>query len=171
MVTDFNLTGEALRNLYIFAVDVSEGAVTPEWEIQGYKTEDTSMEFNPEVTTVTDVLGDTYTDVDKFEEQIAFEPNTFRPFAKGGKLSALLLKYKREGTLEKFSQFRVLEGFGMLGTPGAYEADVHEKSTIYPTSMGGSSRTNFPFTVHLGGEITKGTIDTLKRGLTFTPAI
>ena len=83
----------------------------------------------------------------------------------------MLLKYKREGTLEKFSQFRVLEGFGMLGTPGAYEADVHEKSTIYPTSMGGSSRTNFPFTVHLGGEITKGTIDTLKRGLTFTPAI
>ena len=163
----FNLTGEALRKMMIVAVDVSGGGAAPSWEVQGYKTEDTSIEFNPDSTTITDVLGDTYTDVNKFEEQITFEPNTLRM---GAKLAELMHQYWRDGALGKFALFRVLVGFGYLGTEGAWEADVYEQSTIFPNSLGGSSRVDFPFTINLGGEKTKGTIDQLRTGLTFTAA-
>lgn len=156
---DFNLTGEALRKLMICAVDVSEGAAQPIWEIQGYKTEDSSIELNPDITTITDVLGDTYSDVNKFEEQQTFEPNTLRL---GAMLNELLLKYWRYGQLEKFSQFKVLIGYGFIGADGAYEADVYTASTIEVTSIGGSSRVNMPFNIHFGGEKHHGTIDKLK---------
>jgi len=164
MADTFNLTGEAIRKLLICAVDVSETAVE-EWEIQGYKTEDSSMDFNPDSSTVTDILGDTYTDVNKFEESQTFEPNTLRM---GSKLNALLIKYWRNGDLAKFSQFRVLVGYGFLGTEGAYEADVWKTCTIFPNSLGGSSRVDMPFTINFGGEKIKGTIDKMRGSITFT---
>lgn len=164
----FNLEGEALRKLLICAVDVSEES-TPVWEVQGYKTEDAGIEFNPDVATVTDVLGDTYTDINKFEKQIPFEPNTLRL---GTRLSELLHKYERNDQLEKFSQFHVLIGYGYLGTKGAYEADVYDACTIVPQSLGGSSRVNFPFQINFGGAKTKGTINKLRGSdISFVPTI
>lgn len=167
----FNLTAEALRKILIVAVDVSEDETTPEWEIQGYKTEDTAIEFNPDTSTITDVLGDTYTDVNKFERAINFDPNTLRPIENGGKLNLLLHKYQRNEELSKLSQFKVLIGYGYWGTPGAYEADVYPASTITPASLGGSSRVDFPFDINFGGEKKIGTIDKLKKGLKFTETV
>lgn len=155
----FNLTGEALRKLLTCYVDVSEGTGTPIWEIQGYKTEDASIELNPDLTEVTDIHGDDYSDINTMRGTITFEPNTLRM---GSKLSELMLKYWRNGQLEKFSQFKAMIGYGFMGTDGAYEADTFSKSTVFPNSIGGSSRVNFPFTLNFGGERTKGTIDKLR---------
>lgn len=171
--TTFNLTAEALRPQLIVAVDVSdtptagfEGAV---WEIQGYKTEDTAIEYNPDKSTMTDVRGVTFTDVNKFEKNISFDPNTLRAVDNDGKLNLLLHKYERGDELSKFSQFRVLIGYGYWGDNGAYEADVYTGCTITPNSLGGSSRVDFPYDIDFGGEKILGTIDKLKKGLKFTP--
>ena len=43
-------------------------------EILGTRTEDSSIEFNPDVQTSTDILGVTYTDVNKTEPQQTFDP-------------------------------------------------------------------------------------------------
>ena len=166
----FNLTAEALRKMMTLHVNVSDDPQSPEWEVQGYKTEDQSIEYNPDVSTVTDILGDTYTDVNKFERQASFEPNTLRM---GSKLSQKLLTLERNDDLAKFSQFEVLIVYGFIGTAGSYAADMYPASTIYPNSLGGSSRVNMPFNIHLGGEKKKGTSSAIRgtatSPLTFTP--
>ena len=175
MADTFNLKGEALRKLLICAVDVSEqpvstwNAANAIWEIQGYKTEDASIGLNPQKTKVTDILGDTYTDIEKFEAAISFEPNTLRM---GAKLSELMVKYWRNGQLEKFSQFPALIGYGFIGVEGAFDADVYPQSTVTPNDLGGSSRVNMPFELDFGGERKPGTIDKMRGSdMVFTPTV
>lgn len=164
-----NLTSEAVRKLMIVAVDVSETEDTPEWELQGYKTEDASLELNPDITTITDVLGDTYSDLNKFEKAMSFEPNTLRPISNKGKLNEILLKYERHDQLSKFSRFKVLVAHGYLGDVGAYGAETYSACLITPSSLGGSSRVNFPYDINFGGIKVLGTVDKLQAGLKFTP--
>ena len=171
-VPAINLTEEALRKSLVMYVNVSEqpGTWSPSaavWEPQGYKTEDTALEFNPDVETVTDVLGDTYTTVNKLERQMSFEPNTLRPIANRGKLNEILHEYTRRNQLSKLQEFKVLIAYGYLGTTGAYEADVYPMSTVTPQSLGGSSRVNFPYQINLGGEAMFGTVDKLLPEPTF----
>ena len=166
-MSEFNLDGEALRKLLVCAVNVSEVEGADEWEVQGYKTEDSSLEFNPDISTMTDILGEAYSDVNKFEVTQPFDPNTLRM---GGKLNELLVKYWREGQLQKFSQFKVLIMYGFIGEEGRYEADCFSSCTITPTSLGGSSRVNMPFSINYGGERVKGTVNDLRKNIQFTAA-
>ena len=56
---------------------VSEsGSAEPNREILGVRTEDSSIEFNPDIETSTDILGNNYTDVNKTEPQQDFDPFT-----------------------------------------------------------------------------------------------
>ena len=181
MPETFTLTSEALRNALILYVDVADqtGAWSPsaaEWEAQGYKTEDAALEFNPDKTTVTDILGDTYTTVEKLERQMAFEPNTIRPIANRGKMNQLLHEYTRRGQLSKMQEFKVMIAYGYISktssaTPPviSYEADVYPASTITPQSLGGSSRVNFPYDIDLGGEPMFGTVNQMLPSPIFTP--
>lgn len=174
MADTINLTAEAMRPQLIVAVDVSEPTnfddyTDAEWEIQGYKTEDTAIEYNSDTSTLTDVTGRTFTDVNKFEKAIDFDPNTLRPVNNDGKLNEILLRYDLNDQLSKFSQFRVLVGYGFMGTDGAFTAYVHQASTVTPQSLGGSSRVDMPINIALGGTKVLGTIDKLKKGLVFTP--
>ena len=50
------------------------GATEPIREILGARTEDSSIEFNADIATSTDILGVTYTDVNKTEPQQSFDP-------------------------------------------------------------------------------------------------
>ena len=167
----FNLTAEALRKSLVLYVDVSESG-TPIWEPQGYKTEDASIEFNPDTATVTDVLGDTYTDVNTLERAMSFEPNTLRPVANRGKLNTLLHEYARRNELSKLSTFKVLIAYGYIGdeTDG-FAADMYPTCTIVPQSLGGASRVNFPYDINLGGEAMFGSVDKLLPAPTFTPEV
>ena len=176
----FTLTSEALRNAMILYVDVSEqtGAwdvADAEWEPQGYKTEDAALEFNPDVNTVTDILGDTYTAVEKLERQMSFEPNTLRPIANRGKLNQRLHEQTRRGQLSKLQEYKVMIAYGYIsttsGTPAvtSYEADVYPMSTVTPQSLGGSTRVNFPYQINLGGEAMFGTVNQMLPSPKFTP--
>jgi len=163
----FNLTAEAQRKMMVCYVDVSEGGTTPEWEAQGYKTEDQSISFNPDKSTITDILGDTYTDVNKLEWNATFEPNTLRA---GTKLNPILLEYARRDLLPQMSQFRVLLVYGFIGNPGDYEADMWDGCTITPTELGGSSRVGMPFEIDFGGTKQLGTVNAIRsNNIVFTP--
>ena len=59
-------TGEILRKQMITYVNVGTSSA-PEWEAVGVKVEDSSIEFNPDTETITDILGVTHTTVNKVE--------------------------------------------------------------------------------------------------------
>lgn len=178
MPATFNLTEEALRKAFAVYVDVSEqsgtwSAASAEWEVQGFKTEDTALEFNPDTETITDILGDTYTTVNKLERAMSFEPNTIRPIANRGKLNEILHEMTRRGELSRMSQFKVMLAYAYVGTAdtGPFAADVYPSCTVTPQSLGGSSRTDFPYDINFGGEPMFGTVDKLAPGLVFTAEV
>ena len=171
----FNLTAEALRNTFVLYVDVSQqtGAWSPTaaiWEPQGYKTEEAAMEFNPDKSTVTDILGDTYTDVNKFERAMTIDPNTLRPTGVKGKLNEIVHEITRRNKMAELSQFKVLLVYGYIGdTTDGFAADIYPDSTITPNSLGGSSRTQMPYDIDFGGTAIFGTVDKVLPDPTFTP--
>lgn len=176
MAATFNLSEEALRKAFAVYVDVSEqtgewSAASAEWEVQGYKTEEAALEFNPDSETITDVLGDTYTTVNKLERAMSFEPNTIRPVANRGKLNENLHEITRRNELSKMSEFKVLLVYAYVGTSSAIAADMYPSCTIIPQSLGGSSRTDFPYDINFGGEPVHGTVDKLAPGLVFTAEV
>ena len=167
----FNLdeNQDAERKLLITAVDVSGGTTTPEWEILGIDIEDSSIEFNPELQTKTDIRGNTGTKLLRLEPQQSMEPYTIKG---GSKLAMILREYRRNGELSKFSQFKVLLVEGYVGDSTAgYEAEVHEGCTIIANSLGGSSTVDMPIEIHFSNRKTLGTVDKLEDELTFTPTL
>ena len=160
-------TGDVRRKLLACAIDVSGSAGAADYFVAGYKIPSASVETNPDSETMTDILGDTHTTVNKFEPVITFEPH--RLFT-GDKIGAILLQYFRDGSLEKFSQFKCILIYGFLGTEGAYQADLYNECTILPNSIGGESYVEMPFEVHFGGEKTQGTVDALRGSVNFSAA-
>lgn len=166
-IPSFDLTAEALRKSLVIYVNVGTGT-TKEWEPQGYKTEEMSIEFNPDQETITDILGDTYTTLNKLERAMSFAPNTLRPIANRGKLNEQLHEYTRRNELSMLSGFEVLIAYGYTEN---LEADMYPMCTIIPQSLGGSSRVDFPYDIQLGGEAKFGTVDQLLPSPTFTPEV
>lgn len=164
-----NTTAEVERKLMCLYVNVGTEQ-TPIWEIQGVKVENSAIELNPDVSKITDILGVTYSDVNKLEAQQTFEPHTLRM---GDALAEKLLDIYRRNALSEFSAFEVLIVYGFLGAEGAYEADLETGCTIYPNSIGGSSRVDMPFVIEFSNNKTLGTVDKFypETGLTFTPAV
>ena len=66
-------TGYVKRELFKVFMDVGESS-TAEWEVIGDKIEEMSLEMNPNVETVTDILGITSTTLDKYEVQTSVSP-------------------------------------------------------------------------------------------------
>lgn len=169
-VPTINTNGEVLRKYMVTYVDVAEaGATTPIWEAQGIKVEDSSIELNPDISTITDILGITYSDVNKMEASQTLDPNTLRM---GAKLSEKMLDIYRRGALNEYSQFKVLIVYGFLGSAGSYEADLETGCTVVPNAIGGSSRVDMPFVINLSGNKTLGTVNAFypATDVTFTPA-
>lgn len=160
-------SGDVQRKLLGCAVNVGTEA-TPEWEWQGYKVEDSSVEISADTTTVTDVRGDTYTDIEKMELKQTFDPNYLKS---GAKLSAIILEAVRTRDFAKLQNFGVLIVYGFLGSTGAYEADHYPASTIVPSSLGGSAKVGMPFDINYGGEMQRGTVNALGGDVTFKETV
>lgn len=171
----FNLqTNEkAQRKLLVTAVNVgdsiSETGGTPEWQIIGVGVEDSSIEYNPDTETVTDILGITETTVNKFETAQSLEPMTVRG---GSKLAIKLYNQVKYNRLSQFSMYEVMQIHAYVGTEGAYEAEVHKNCTLTPQSLGGSGYVDMPIDINYSNDKVHGTVDHYKYGetVTFTPA-
>lgn len=167
--TTFNLTNnqKAARKLMVTAVDVGTSSAAS-YEVVGAGIEDSSIEYNPEVNTVTDILGITETSVDKTEPKQTFEPFTVRG---GSALAEKLYNQMREGKLTELSLYNVLVIHGFAGTAGSYKAELHKNCTIVVNSIGGSAHVDMPIEINFSNDKTLGTANVLTGEITFTPAV
>jgi hypothetical protein len=165
-VTQFNLKPgqRAERKLLLTVAEWQEDG-TAVREILGTRTEDSSIEYNSEITTTTDILGNNYTDLEKTQPEQAFDPFLILG---GSKLGALLDDIRSRNALSELQQFTMYIITVYKGTAGAYECERHTDCTITYDSIGGDVNVNFPITVHFSNKITKGTVDKLADDFTFT---
>lgn len=179
-VNQFNLAKNqrAERKLLITVVEWEEGS-TKNREILGTRTEDSSIEFNVDISTTTDIRGNNYTDVNKSQPQQDFDPFLILG---GSKLGAFLNDIRRRNALSELSQFTVYVITAFIGSESdGYEAERHTDCTIAYTSMGGDVNVNFPISLYLSnydsttpetmalGHATIGTVDKLSDDFTFEP--
>jgi hypothetical protein len=160
--------GDFQRKYMACAIDISDTG-TPKYIVMGYRITNSAVEFNPDTESGTDINGRNFGSVNKFEPIQTFEPHRLTT----GDLGAVgekLLHYFRYNQLQKFSQFKCILIYGMLGSAGAYEADLYESCTVTPNSLGGEAWLEMPFQITFGGKVTHGTADGLIDTITFSAA-
>ena len=142
-------------------------------EILGARTEDSSIEFNPDVATSTDILGVTYTDVNKTEPNQSFDPYYILG---GSKLAEYLVQAALENDIQKYNgKFTVYiiaafinDGVKGIEDASSYKAIKHEGCSIIPQSIGGDAYTGMPIEVHYSNNLTVGTVDSLSDTFEFS---
>lgn len=169
-VTEFNLATHqrAERKLLLTVAEWSEGTgtnATQVRELLGRRTEDSSIEYNADIETTTDILGINYTDINKTQPQQDFDPYLILG---GSKLGAKLNDIRRRNAVSELNQFTCYIITAYAGESGAYEAEKHEECTITYNSLGGDSNVNMPISVYFSNKITTGTVDKLDDTFTFT---
>lgn len=164
-VSQFNLASgqRAERKLLITVAEWMEGT-TQEREILGTRTEDSSIEYNPDIETTTDILGINYTDLNRTQPQQDFDPYLVLG---GSKLGAKLNDIRRRNALSELNQFTVYIITAFVGTTGAYPAEKHTDCSIIYNSIGGDANVNFPISVYYSNKITTGTVNKLADDFTF----
>lgn len=139
-------------------------------ELLGARVEDSSIELNPEIETITDILGQTYTDINKTEPSQTLDPS----YVMGGsKLSAYLYDAMVHNRINDYNQtFSVYIISAFIGdATNGYETVRHDQCSIIPTSVGGDSYVAMPLEIHYSNKITSGTVDKLADDFTFTPDV
>lgn len=163
----FNLqTGQrAERKLLITVAEWLEGT-TPVREVLGTRTPDSSIEYNADLETSTDILGNNYTDVNRTQPQQDFDPYLILG---GSKLGEKLNNIRRRNAISELNQFTlyIITAFEGSSTSG-YPAEKHDDCTIAYTSIGGDANVNFPISVYFSNKITTGTVDSLDDEFQFT---
>ena len=137
-------------------------------EILGTRTEDSSIEYNPEINTSTDIRGFNYTDMEKTQPQQDFDPYLVLG---GSKLGALLNDIRRRNAVSELNQFTMYIITAFVGSTGSYDAEKHTDCTITYNSIGGDTKVNFPISVYFSNKITPGSVDKLSDDFVFTPDV
>lgn len=169
-VSPINLaTGQrAERKLLITVAEWTEtGSQTPVREILGTRTEDSSIDYNPDIETTTDILGINYTDMNRTQPQQDFDPYLILG---GSQLGAKLNDIRRRNALSELNQFTVYIITAFIGdSTNGYAAEKHTDCTIAYNSIGGDTNVNMPISVYFSNKITTGTVDKLADDFEFTP--
>lgn len=168
-VNQFNLAQHqrAERKLLITVAEWTEGD-QQEREILGRRTEDSSVEYNADTSTSTDILGINYTDINKTQPQQDFDPYLILG---GSKLGAKLNDIRKRNALSELSQFTLYLITAYVGdAEKGYEAEKHVNCTISYNSLGGDTNVNMPISAYFSNDITNGTVDKLTDDFVFTPA-
>lgn len=168
-VNQFNLAQHqrAERKLLITVAEWEEDG-SQEREILGRRTEDSSIEYNADTSTSTDILGINYTDVNKTQPQQDFDPYLILG---GSKLGAKLNDIRKRNALSELSQFTLYIITAYIGDSSkGYEAEKHVNCTISYNSLGGDTNVNMPISAYFSNDITNGTVDKLSDDFVFTPA-
>lgn len=135
-------------------------------ELLGTRTEDSSIEYNPDLQESTDILGHNFTDLNKTQPTQSFDPYLILG---GSRLGAYLNDIRRRNAVSELTgAFKIYVITAFVGTEGAYETERHDDCTITYDRIGGDSNVNFPITVHFSNKITTGTVDKIAPDFTFT---
>lgn len=165
MAMNLNTGERAQRKLLI---TVAEWGATPVREILGVRVQDSSIDLNADIEKVTDILGITYTDVNKTEPQQTLDPAYI---VGGSQLAEYLYNAVMENDIPKYNgafNIYIIAAFIGDSTEG-YKAVKHSGCSIIPTSIGGDAYVAMPMEVHFSNNITKGTVDSLQPNFEFTP--
>lgn len=168
---DFALSAnqKAERKLLVTCVNTAKNSETKEWTVIGAGVEDSSVEYNADIETITDILGITETTVNKLEPSQSLEPMTIRG---GNKLLFKLNDIVERNAVSELSQFEVLliRAYIDEGTDGAhkYHAELHNNCTITPQSVGGSAYVDMPITINYSNDKTLGTVNAYTKDDTIT---
>ena len=133
----------------------------------GVRTEDSAIEYNPDIQESTDILGNNYTDVNKTQPSQAFDPHLILG---GDRLGAYLNDIRRRNALSELQGFTAYIITTFIGSAEeGYEAEKHTDCSVTYDSFGGDTNVNFPYTLHFSNKITTGSVDKVGPDLTFTP--
>lgn len=140
-----------------------------EWSPVGFGVEDSSLEYNPDTETVTDIFGITETTVNKLELQQNLEPLTAK---QGSAIHSKLIDIVERNAVSEFAQFPVMIVRAYLNdgtdeTP-KFHAEVHTNCTVTPQSEGGSSYVDMPININFSNDKTLGTVNSYKYNDTIT---
>lgn len=171
----FNLANgqRAERKMLITVAEWDNGGAESR-EILGTRTEDSSIEYNPDIVTSTDIRGINYTDINKTQPQQDFDPYVILG---GSKLGAKLNDIRRRNALTELSDFTIYIITAYVGTAGQYEAEKHTGCTITYNSLGGDANVNMPISVYLSNDCDGtgspgiGTVDKLSPDFKFTASV
>ena len=166
----FNLTTgqRADRKLLIHVVEWTErGSAQPKRQILGDRIESSQIDYNMDISTMTDIRGFNYTDVNKSQPQQSFEPYTIMG---GDALAEFLNEKRRKNALSELGNFTmyIITAYKGDATSG-YEAEKHTDCTIVYNSIGGDTHTDMPIAVYYSNKITTGKVDKLTSDFAFTP--
>ena len=137
----------------------------PEWELQGDRNEELTHELNPNVESGEDVTGQTYADLDKYEEETAVETYRAKRDSKWAVVLYNIIKYRKTLT-DVVHQFLIVNTFA--GADGAYDAWLQKGVVAVQSHAGDTKGMNMPYNIHWTGERIHGTFDL--ETLTFTPS-
>jgi len=166
----FNLSDGlmASRELMICYANTGTSAA-PVWEPMGYGVEDSSIEFNFDDESRTDILGNTTTTIGKPQLRQSFEPCEVR---EGSALQLKIYNALRYGRYTELAAMDMLIVHKYVGSAGSFEAERYPASAVVPQSLGGSKNLELPFDVVYGGAKALGTAAIATDGtVTFTPAV
>ena len=118
-VSPINLANgqRAERKLLVTVAEWGSGGADNR-EILGTRTEDSSINYNSEIETTTDILGNNYTDLTKTQPEQEFNPYLILG---GSKLGALLNDIRRRNAVSELQQFTMYIITAFTGEPGKYE--------------------------------------------------
>lgn len=163
----FNLqNGERAKREKLITVAEWEVGTTTYREILGTRIESSQIDYNMDISTITDILGKNYTDVNKSQPQQAFEPFTIMG---GSALAEYLNEKRRRNALTELSNFTIYVITAFKGNVGQYEAEKQTDCTIVYNSIGGDSHVDMPINVYYSNKITLGTVDKLDDTFQFSP--
>lgn len=138
-------------------------------EILGRRTEDSSIEYNADIETTTDILGINYTDINKTQPQQDFDPYLILG---GSLLGEKLNDIRKRNALTELSSFTLYIITAYIGdSSNGYEAERHTDCTITYNSLGGDSNVNMPISAYFSNAITNGIVDKLSDDFAFTPDV
>lgn len=164
----FNLNnGEVAQRKLLITVAEWGSGTSKSREILGTRVEDSSIEFNPDIETMTDIRGITYTDVNKTEPQQSLDPTYI---IGGNPLAEFLTEAALENNITAYTNnftVYVIAAFSGNSSDGYYTVR-HSNCTILPTSLGGDAKVGMPIEVHFSNDIAVGTVDKLSDDFVFT---
>lgn len=135
-------------------------------ELLGVRTEDSSIDYNADIQTTTDIRGNNYTDLNKTQPQQSFDPS---PIIGGSRLQAFLNEKRRNNAISELGSFTVYIITAFVGdATDGYATERHDNCSIIYDSIGGDTNVNFPYTVYFSNDITTGVVDEISADFTFT---
>lgn len=162
--------GQRVGRKYLLTVvewdNTDNGGEANARQILGQRVEDSSIEFNPDIETTTDILGNNYTDVNKTQPQQDLDAS----FIKGSAFYEYLVKNALENNNSAYNgTFDVYIISAYLGdSTSSYHAVKHANCTITISNIGGSDWLDTSISVYFSNDLTVGTVDALNDTFKFT---